>query len=339
MPSGQQGPNDAGQRLPILVPGSKGEHGRCVGWVGVCHSGPLLAFSLFGKGDKAGGRNCRGIGCGFCRGQPFAVVLTKQKAGLPRPGAGSPRPAGRKRSAQFDIGLLVHRPPWQQNVGPADHRSLIRKRDHQRTSVIGKEIGLAAHLLRGVVDIGDGGLPTRSHGKMREVIGSRSLRGGIQFPRRQGGKYGSGFKIQRQSDDRLCGCDFERSGKAGEIKQSLHILRTMPSGRQFLVDAGQRQPSLVPGSKGDDGLCGGWVCIGHSGPRFACSLFGKGDKPGGRNGRRIDSGFRHGRPFAVALTKQKAGLHRPRAGGPRPAGRKRSAQPHVGFLVNGAIGR
>ena len=36
--------------------------------------------------------------------------------------------------------------------------------------MIGDEIGLTGHLLTGVVDIGDRGLPTRSHGKMREVI-------------------------------------------------------------------------------------------------------------------------------------------------------------------------
>ena len=62
---------------------------------------------------------------------------------------------------------------------------------------------MAAHLLRGVVDIGNRGLPTRSHGKMGEIIGSRSLRGGIQFTRRQGGEYGSGFEVQRQTDDGL----------------------------------------------------------------------------------------------------------------------------------------
>ena len=37
--------------------------------------------------------------------------------------------------------------------------------------MIGDEIGLTGHLLPGVVDIGDRGLPTHSHGKMREVIG------------------------------------------------------------------------------------------------------------------------------------------------------------------------
>ena len=151
---------------------------------GIGHSGPLLAFSLFGKGDEPGCRNCRRIDSAFCYGHPFAVVQTKQKAGLHRPGAGGPRPAGRKRSIQLHVGLLVNGSPWQQNVGPAGHRSLIRKRDHQRTSVIGKEIGLAGYLLRGIVDIGDRGLPTRSHGKMREVIDLISCLQGLVFTTR-----------------------------------------------------------------------------------------------------------------------------------------------------------
>ena len=68
----------------------------------------------------------------------------------------------------------MHRPPGRQNVGPADHRSPIRKRDQQRSSLIGKELGLADHLLRGVVDRGDGGLPTRSHGRAgHRVTGNR----------------------------------------------------------------------------------------------------------------------------------------------------------------------
>ena len=46
--------------------------------------------------------------------------------------------------------------------------------------MIGKEIGSAGHLLRGEVDIGDRGLPTRSHGKMGEVI---DLSGGRADPR------------------------------------------------------------------------------------------------------------------------------------------------------------
>ena len=37
-----------------------------------------------------------------------------------------------------------------------------------------------------------------THGKMREVICSRSLRGSIQFSRRQGGEYGIGFEMKRQ---------------------------------------------------------------------------------------------------------------------------------------------
>ena len=40
--------------------------------------------------------------------------------------------------------------------------------------------GLAPTTGRGVVDIGDRGLPTRSHGKMRKVIRSRSRRGSTQ---------------------------------------------------------------------------------------------------------------------------------------------------------------
>ena len=122
--------------------------------------------------------------------------------------------------------------------------------------MIGKELGLAGHLLRGVVDVGDGGLPTCAHGKMREVIGSRSLRGSIQFTRRQGGEYGSGLEIQRQTDDGRRGGDLKRSGKAGKTKQVHHILRTMPSGRKALNDAGQRLSRRVLGSKGDQGpLC------------------------------------------------------------------------------------
>ena len=202
--------------------------------------------------------------------------------------------------------------------------------------MIGDEIGLTGHLLPGVVDIGDRGLPTRSHGKMREVICSRSLRGSIQFPRRQGGKSGSGFEVQRQTDDGLRGGDFERSGKAAEIEQGRHILRTMPVGRQHQIFDSQHLPIRVPGSKGNQSRCVGRVGIGHSGPILAFSLLGKGDKAGGRNCRRIDSGFRHGHPFAVIPTKQKAGLHRPRAVGPRPAWRQRSAQRHVGLLVNGS---
>ena len=54
---------------------------------------------------------------------------------------------------------------------------------------------------------------------MREVICSRSLRGSFQFSRKQGGKYGGGFEIERQTDDGLRGGDFERSGKAAEIEQ------------------------------------------------------------------------------------------------------------------------
>ena len=54
-----------------------------------------------------------------------------------------------------------------------------------------------------------------THGKMREVICSRSLRGSIQFSRRQGGEYGIGFEIKRQADDGLRGGDFDRAGKAG----------------------------------------------------------------------------------------------------------------------------
>ena len=53
-----------------------------------------------------------------------------------------------------------------------------------------------------------------THGKMREVICSRSLRGSIQFSRRQGGEYGIGFEIKRQADDGLRGGDFDRAGKA-----------------------------------------------------------------------------------------------------------------------------
>ena len=147
--------------------------------------------------------------------------------------------------------------------------------------MIGKEIGLAAHLPRRVVDIGNRGLPTLSHGKMSEVIGSRSLRGSIRFPRRQGGEYGSGFEVQRQTDDGLRGGDFERSGKAAEIEQGRHILRTMPVGRQHQIFDSQHLPIRVPDSKGNQSRGVGRVGIGHSGPILAFSLLGKGDKAGG----------------------------------------------------------
>ena len=111
---------------------------------------PKLTFSLFGKGDKPGCRNCRCIDSGFCRGRPFAVVQTIQKAGLHRPGAGGPTPTWRKRSVQVHVGFLVNGPPWRQNVGSADNRSQCRKRNHQGTSVIGDEIGLTDYLLPSV---------------------------------------------------------------------------------------------------------------------------------------------------------------------------------------------
>ena len=42
--------------------------------------------------------------------------------------------------------------------------------------------------------------------------------------RRQRGKNGVGFKIERQADNGLRGRDFERSAEAGEIKQVHHVL-------------------------------------------------------------------------------------------------------------------
>ena len=63
-----------------------------------------------------------------------------------------------------------------------------------------------------------------THGKMREVICSRSLRGSIQFSRRQGGEYGIGFEIKRQADGGLRGGDFDRAGKAGGTKQGPQIV-------------------------------------------------------------------------------------------------------------------
>ena len=91
--------------------------------------------------------------------------------------------------------------------------------------------GLAAHLLRGVVDIGDRGLPTRSHGKMREVICSRSLRGSIQFPWRQGGRNtGSASKLS----DRLTMGSVEVTSidpvKLVRSKQLRHAVRGVASG-------------------------------------------------------------------------------------------------------------
>ncbi len=106
------------------------------------NSCPKLIFSLFGKGDEPGCRNRRGIDPGFRRGRPFAVAPTKQKTGLHRPGAVGQRPASRQRSAQVHVGLLVNGSPWRQNIGPAVNRSQFGKRDHQRSSVIGDEIGL-----------------------------------------------------------------------------------------------------------------------------------------------------------------------------------------------------
>ena len=100
---------------------------------------------------------------------------------------------------------------------------------------------------------------------------------------------------------------------------SRHAVRIMASGQQCPIDASQHLPSRVPGSKGDVSRCGGRVGIGNSGPKLTFSLFGKGDKPGCRNRRRIDSDFCRGCPFAVAQTIQKTGLHRPRSTWPEPS--------------------
>ena len=159
----------AGQHLPIRVPGGKGDARPLWrrGWHRPLRSHPCPS-PCSAKVTKRVAGTVVALTPASAVGTPSLFVPTKQQAGLHRPGAGGPRPAGRQRSAQLDVGLLVNGPPWRQNVGPAGHRSPIRKRDHQRSSVIGKELGLAAHLLRGVVDIGDRGLPTRSHGKMGE---------------------------------------------------------------------------------------------------------------------------------------------------------------------------
>ena len=85
--------------------------------------------------------------------------------------------------------------------------------------------------------------------QMREVICSRSLRGSIQFSRRQGGEYGIGFEIKRQADDGLRGGEFDRSGKAGGTKQGPHTVRLMTSGQQCPNDAGQHLPSRIPAAK------------------------------------------------------------------------------------------
>ena len=98
MTSGQQCPNDAGEVLPRRVPDSKGDRDRYVGGrVCISNSCPKLIFSLFGKGDKPGCRNVCGIDSGFRHRHPFAVIPTKQKAGLQRPGAGAPRPAAQEK--------------------------------------------------------------------------------------------------------------------------------------------------------------------------------------------------------------------------------------------------
>ena len=91
-----------------------------------------------------------------------------------------------------------------------------------------------------------------THGKMREVICSRSLRGSIQFSRRQGGEYGIGFEIKRQADDGLRGGEFDRAGKAGGTIGSRGARGKYR--RQFLcADRFRSQPALLQSLK----LCGG----------------------------------------------------------------------------------
>ena len=87
-----------------------------------------------------------------------------------------------------------------------------------------------------------------THGKMREVICSRSLRGSIQFSRRQGGEYGIGFEIKRQADDGLRGGDFDRAGKAGGTIGSRGARGKYR--RQFLcADRFRSQPALLQSLK------------------------------------------------------------------------------------------
>ena len=77
----------------------------------------------------------------------------------------------------------------------------------------------------------------------------------------------------------------------------------MSSANQRLIDAGQSSPILVLGSKGDESPPVRRVGVGNCGPSLACRLFGKCDEASGCRRRRIDSGFRHGNPLAIVLTK------------------------------------
>ena len=67
------------------------------------------------------------------------------------------------------------------------------------------------------------GSPLGSGASAPAVAASRPpfglLRGSIEFIRRQGGEYGLGFDIARQTDDGRRGGDFERSAKAAETKE------------------------------------------------------------------------------------------------------------------------
>src|ERR1700674_2092889 len=68
---------------------------------------------------------------------------------------------------------------WRKGIGAARSYSCA-KREQQRRSGVGKEIGHAGDCLRGIVDIGKSRLPAASQGELRKVIG-RGGRVGGQF--------------------------------------------------------------------------------------------------------------------------------------------------------------
>ena len=147
MPVGRQHQIFDSQHLPIRVPGSKGNQSRCGGRVGIGHSGPFLPSPCSAKVTKRVAGTVAALTPASAAGIPSLLYQRNRRLACTRPRAVGPRPAGRKRSAQVHVGLLVNGSPWRQNVGPAVNRSQFGKRDHQRSSVIGDEIGLTGHLL------------------------------------------------------------------------------------------------------------------------------------------------------------------------------------------------
>ena len=78
---------------------------------------------------------------------------------------------------------------------------------------------------------------------------ARGSGGTVDFPRRQGGKYGIGLEIDRQGDDGFRRGYFKRSGEAPQIEKVHHVLRAVSSGLQGQTGRGPRPPRLVPGRK------------------------------------------------------------------------------------------